>query len=447
MFGFAVRAVAWSLALFAALRLPWIDLHAVLPVTQWQGRAADALFGASPHAVQVTSACSGADALALCAGAILGYPAMWSRRRAGVAGAVVLLLAANIVRIATLGRAAGSPRLFETLHLYVWPGVFTLAIAIYVFTWMHLVERRASGAVAVTALAAEPSHAPLRVSSRTRRFAWVTVVLLVLCVGLSPGLADNSVVLAIAAFIARAAAFVLLSLGLQAGATTNVLWTAHGGFLVTSECIVTPLIAVYWGAVIAYIRRWPVAVLALMAAVPLFTALGVARLLVVALPAGLAASPLFFVHAFYQLVAAAALVFVAARWRQASAPRVWRRWAAGCAVGVVLTYVSAPLYAQTGAIAGAPVAAAADAQGAIAFVPSFQVGLTCALAVAASVNAWRSRMMAVGLLAGTQVAFFLAIGIAGRYGLEPHARDVRAWALLIPVLIVIGLVARERSRP
>jgi hypothetical protein len=325
--------------------------------------------------------------------------------------------------------------------------VFTLAIAIYVFTWMHLAERRESAAVAMTELSAGPSLAPLRVSPRTWRFAWVTVVLLALLVVLSPSLADNGAVLAVAALIARTASFVLLSLGLQAGATTNVLWTAHGGFLVTSECIVTPLIAVYCGAVIAYARRWPVAALALMVAVPLFTALGVARLLVVALPAGLAGSPLFFVHAFYQLLAAAVLVLVAARWRQASAPRVWRRWAAGCAVGVALTYVSAPLYAQTAAIAGAPVAAVADSQGAIAFVPSFQVGLTCALAIAASVNAWRSRMMAIGLLAGTQLAFFVAIGIAGRYNLEPHARDVRAWALLIPVLIVIGLVGRERSRP
>ena len=71
---FALRGVAWSLGLFSALRLPWFELHAVLPLTQLQGRIAARAFGAPVLPIEVTLACSGADALALCAGAILAFP-------------------------------------------------------------------------------------------------------------------------------------------------------------------------------------------------------------------------------------------------------------------------------------------------------------------------------------------------------------------------------------
>ena len=51
-----------------------------------------------------------------------------------------------------------------------------------------------------------------------------------------------------------------------------------------------------------------------LAAPPLFVALGIARLLVVALPDAVG-SPLFFVHAFYQLLLGAIIVIAAALWR------------------------------------------------------------------------------------------------------------------------------------
>lgn len=444
MIGFAVRALAWSLSLFGIVRLPWIDAEAVLPLTQLQGRAADAVFGASTHAVQVTSACSGVDAFALCAGAVLAYPVTWSRRLAGVGGAVGLLLVTNVVRIATLGHAAGSPRLFDTLHVYVWPGVFTLAIAAYVFTWMYVADGRPL--YPGTGVHEAPiGVAPLDYSSRSRHFVCLGVVLLVVFIAFAPMSIDNRGVLAVAAFITATTAQLLAAFGLQAGATANVLWTAHGGFLVTPDCIVTPLIPVYCAAVIAYGRRWPVTALALVAAVPLFTVLGVARLLVVALPAGLAGSPLFFVHAFYQLFAAAVLVWLAAWWRQGAGIRLWRQWILGCAAGAVAIYLTAPVYAHT-ALAATASLAGADPQGAIGFVPSFQIGLALALALAASVHSWRAAAIGLGLLAVAHVTFLAVLDIGSRYGLAPHARDVRVWAVLVPVLIVMGLVAHERSR-
>lgn len=76
-FEFALRGVAWSLGLFGLLRLGWLETHAVLPLTQLQARLAESGFGTPAVPIDVTLACSGADALALCAGAILAYPSIW----------------------------------------------------------------------------------------------------------------------------------------------------------------------------------------------------------------------------------------------------------------------------------------------------------------------------------------------------------------------------------
>ncbi len=141
---FALRGVAWSLGLFGVMRLGWFETHAILPLTQLQARFAQSSFGTPGLPIQVTLACSGADAFALCAGAILAYPAIWQLRLGGAAGGIGLILALNTVRIGTLGRAAGSPPWFEALHVYVWPALLTLAIAGYVFSWMRFADRRAA---------------------------------------------------------------------------------------------------------------------------------------------------------------------------------------------------------------------------------------------------------------------------------------------------------------
>ncbi len=75
-------------------------------------------------------------------GAILAYPVQWRTRLAGAACGAALILGLNTLRIGTLGRAAASPAWFNTLHVYVWPAVLTLAIAGYVFAWMRLADRR-----------------------------------------------------------------------------------------------------------------------------------------------------------------------------------------------------------------------------------------------------------------------------------------------------------------
>src|ERR1700722_7859637 len=117
----------------------------------------------------------------------------------------------------------------------------------------------------------------------TRRFVVLTVAFLLLFSAASPLYLESAGVLALAGFIARAAAVILGVVGISAHAVANVLWTPRGGFLVTQECISTPLIPVYLAAICAYSTTWRRLALGALAAGPLFIALGVVRLLVVAL--------------------------------------------------------------------------------------------------------------------------------------------------------------------
>jgi hypothetical protein len=147
-----------------------------------------------------------------------------------------------------------------------------------------------------------------------RRFIVLTLVFLVAFIAASPLYLDSRLLLSVAALAARSAALILRLTGLDAVATANMLTTSRGSFLVTQECLSTPLIPVYLAAVAAYSRTWRRGALALLAAAPLFFVLGVARLLVVALPNALVGSPRFAIHAFYQVLLAVVVVHLAAAW-------------------------------------------------------------------------------------------------------------------------------------
>ena len=249
--------------------------------------------------------------------------------------------------------------------------------------------------------------------------------------------------LALAGFIARAAAALLAGAGITAHATANVLWTPRGGFLVTQECISTPLIPVYLAAVCAYSTTWRRRIFGVLAAPPLFIALGIVRLLVVALP-DVVGSPLFLVHAFYQLLLGAVIVFLAALWRHggSAAPR---HALAGVLVGVVFVYLLGPLYTHVVTYqAGAPLA---DPQGAIAFLPAFQVGLYLALSIAAFVAVdWKRSSPGSRFSALTQATGLLALQTIAESGLSAHVRDIRGWAVVGPVLIFAAVVHVARAR-
>ena len=451
-FKFALRGVAWSLGLFSLFRLNWTEAHVVLPLTRVQGGLAVGLFGTPTLPVEVTLACSGADALAMCLGAVLAYPVKWRARLAGAGGGAALILGLNTLRIGTLGRAAASPEWFSTLHVHVWPALLTLGIAGYVFAWMRLAGRRHppdERGVTRDPLPSERPPSPLTTArlapKPTRRFVGLTVAFLLLFLLASPLYLESPSVLALAGFVARSAAVILGVVGVSAQAAANVLWTPRGGFLVTQECIATPLIPVYLAAICAHSTTWRRLILGVVAAAPLFIALGIVRVLVVALPDAVVASPLFLAHAFYQLLLGAVVVFLAAQWRHggSAAPRYAL---VGVIVGVAFVLLVGPLYTRIVTYpAGAPLD---DPQGAIALLPSFQIGLYLALWVAAfAAVGWRGLLAGLAVLGLTQTAGLLALhALASHAGLTAHVRDVRGWAVAGPVLIFAAVLNVARAR-
>ncbi len=436
---FVVRVLVSSLAAFALLRLSWTDAHLILPVTQMQGAWALAIFGTPALPVAVTNACSGADAIALCAGAVLAYPVAWRARLAGLAGGLAMILVLNTVRIGTLSLMVASPRSFDVVHVYIWPTVLTLAIAAYVFTWMHIADRASRQLHA--AHDREPLGAPHTVTP-SRRFIVLTATLVVLFAAASPLYLDSRVVLAAGAFLAQVTAAILVTAGIDAHATGHVMVTARGAFGVTQECIATPLIPVYVAAVCAYATSRTRMTAGLIATLPLFTALGVARLLLVALPTTLMSAPMFLVHAFYQLLLGVVVVYIAATWRHGSR-RAPAYAAAGVSAGLLFVWLLGPLY--TFIVTPGVGTALDDPQGAVAFLPAFQAGLYLSLCVAAFVTTrWSRVVTGFGLLAVTQITGLVALHALALGGLSAQVRDVRAWAVAGPVLIFAAVVSHAR---
>jgi hypothetical protein len=224
---------------------------------------------------------------------------------------------------------------------------------------------------------------------------------------------------------------------------------------VTPDCLATPLVPLYVAGVLSLRLSWPRLALALAAAPPLFAALAVARLLLLALPPALAASPLFFVHGFHQLVLAVTFVALVALWREPPGPRRWARAVgrAGVALGAAAILGIVAGAALTRAVLGATravaslaphtlteLAAPGDAQGALALLPAYQMALLLALGIAA-VAAWRSLLCAVGVLLASQVVFLVVLGeLADHAGLVAHALLLRAWAVGVPVVLTLAML-------
>jgi exosortase/archaeosortase family protein len=445
---FLLAALAWSLGLFALLRSPWAEGRLVLPLTRLQEQAAEYFAGRPAVPIAVTSECSGTDVLALCLAAILACPVPWRARLAGAAGGVALVLALNTVRIATLGRAAASPALFQTLHLQVWPAILILFTSGYVFAWMRG-TLRARGRAEEGASGGDEA-----LSLIVRRFVPRAAVLLVAFALCIPWIASSRALLGAGAWMVRSAAFLLTGAGVAATASGNVLATSRGAFVMTPECIATALIPLYVAGVLAARLSWPRRALALAAGLPLFALLAIARLLVLALPPALAASPLFLVHGFHQLVLALVGVVLVALWREPPAPGRWARAArrAGAALGAAAILAAVLGHALTTAVLGAAgavaslapqtlteLAAPGDGQGALALLPAYQAGLLLAIGMTAFPG-WRRFISAFGLLLASQVVLLAVLGeLAAHAGLVAHALLLRAWAVGVPVVLALVL--------
>ncbi len=439
--GFLLRALGWFALIFGVTRLAWVQQHLLDPYAGVLARLAAG--GRPAPGVVVDTSCTGADAMALCLGVVLAFPASWRRRLVGGAGGLALIAGANVLRIAMLSAVVDDRALFERLHLRIWPAALIVLTAGFVFLWMRWATAAAGPAPAARRPAAA---APL-----WRFLAW-TLVLVAAYYALYERLLASAVLLEAARLAAAAASVVIGAFGGAAVVTDSYLRTAHGSWVVTPECVTTPLIPVYLAGALTAPLGWRGRALALAAAAPLFTLLATLRLLVLALPPAAVGSHFVAVHAFYQLVAAAALVaWVATRDKSGGSGRRAARalalgLAAAAGAGAVDAVALRPLAAG---LAGALHLGhgAVDEQGVTTFLLAFEVGLFVALVRAAGVPL-RDRRRLAGL-AGTALVALATTAILGELathlGFEAPAVWIRAWALAAPALAAWLTSSSRRS--
>jgi SAM-dependent methyltransferase len=263
--------------------------------------------------------------------------------------------------------------------------------------------------------------------------------------------------------VASGAAGVLRACGAQAMANGPLVTTARGAYVVTAECLLTPLIPLWVVAVLSVpLARWQ-RVVGLALTLPVLGAVAVARLLVLAAPPALVESPLLVVHGFHQLVLFAAIAAVASYWAEARTEG--RLGRAGSKTALVLgatllvsllvgRLYDATIVAAAGALrAWAPHALITllppgDVQGALALLPVFQVALLGALAWVVRSRVVRRRLAAAALvLWASQVSLLVLLGeLAARVGFTPHALAIRAWAVGWPLVLAFLTLDRRAAR-
>jgi hypothetical protein len=125
-----------------------------------------------------------------------------------------------------------------------------------------------------------------------------------------------------------------------------------------------------------------------------------------------------------------------------------RRAFVGGILGVAGVYVFGPAYTRLLTSIFAATTPLHDPQGAVALLPPFQAGLYVALFVAAFADfKWRPFVIGLALLGLSQIAALAVLHLAASHAaLTPHVRDVRAWALAIPLLLVAAMATYDRPR-
>ena len=456
MLRFTLVTGAWFVGLFGLMRLPWVERTLLTPFAQLQQGVADQLTGAPSDLVYADASCSGGDPMALCAGAILAYPATWGARLRGAAVGLTVITALNVVRLGNLSLVAEDGALLELLHIYIWPGILILAAAGFVYAWMGRQGTAADGGpgagAAAGALPGDPVLGPA-----ARRFLLLAALLVVAYFATAPFFYQSPAVDVIAGWIALAGGTILSAAGTTARVSGALIYTPHGAFVVTQECIFTPLIPLYLAGALAAPLGWKRRTAMLLATPAVFFALGVSRLLVLAVPAAVVGSYVTAIHAFSQTLVAVLLVAAAAFATAGAARRGAARAAVAIALGAVAAFAAAPVLgalaggatAGLEALAGLALHAFADDQGAWAILPAFQVGLFTALwiAVAGGGRSWRRALLGLGGVVLAQAVLGVLVGaLAHNYGFNPHVGLIRGWALVLPAAAVWWLARPARRK-
>lgn len=435
----------WTLAGHTLLANASVTTALVVPFSQWQGGLAARYILSGPLNLSVVPSCSGLDVMALCVAATLAYPVAWRRRLTGAAIGVVLLLVLNVFRLATLARASHSPW-FETLHVSVWPAVLVLATAGWVVIWIRSSDH-ASGTKSAPAW---------------RRYAFWTAGFLAAYVITVPLLTDWQVLDLVARDVAHLTVWLLNAIGVDASVTGRLLRARDVSYLITPECVTTPLVALYLGAVCAAPLGWRARALGLAACLPLFLSLAVVRLLTVALPPLMLGTDLILTHAFHQVVAGVVALAVFAIWARHRQSRLQAVGVALIVAAIVGTGSALLGFAYVKAMAGVlhvlhlpvpagviPSAGNGDVQGALLVLPIYQVSLFLGLTAIVWSRIAASRWAIVGLvLVASQVAFLAAQGWLESAGISPlPALWIRGWAVVVPVVLtwVLCQVSSARS--
>jgi S-adenosylmethionine decarboxylase len=432
---FLAEATVWVVGLIALIRLPWISEHFINALITFQTTLIS-WYGA-PQATNlvVTADCSGADVAALCLGVTLAFPVPWTRRLVGAAIGAAVVFGVNAVRLASLYSVASRPDTLNLLHVYVWPAVLSLVAIGYVFAWVQWNTRAASPA-----------------SPAWSRFFKAAFAGFVVYAASAPWALTSPLLGRVGAWTAESGRFILNGFGAEVSASGALLQTARGAFLVTQECLFTPMLPLFVAGVLAVPmpprRRW----LWLAMTPAVFFALGIARLFALVLPPYVIAQPAIVAHGFYQFLAGAVVIVGAALWasRREASGRAWLTPAGALAVSLAVgVFASAPwrgvvewlanTLAAGSQIPPLPLVSAGDHQGALALMPGYQLAIVCGLwfAVRRRVT---PRHLGVALLCllALSVAFLVAASaVHAQWGVFPHAVLVRGWAVAIPVAIAL----------
>ncbi len=445
--GFLIRALLWSTALFALMRVTWVEQTMIAALLDLQGTIVR-WYVSTSGSITITPSCGATDAMSMCLGVVLGL----SRDKLkcdggsiGAIGGITIILAVNIVRIGTLAILVSKwPGAFESVHELVWPIVITLAIAAYVWWWI----RRVANTSASPRQQAATNLAPA--SLQGRRFALTAGALLALQLFTAPWTMTSTAMNTVGHWTAETAHITLSGVGVPSTADKTLITTSRGTFQITPECLLTPVLPIYLAAVLSLPLGLRRRIGALLAAAPIFFGLAVVRVLVLALPPSAVASPIYFVHGFFQIVLALAIVAMLCRpvteKLAASTILDWRRFGQSVAIGFVASIAGGqPLTMVTQALASAlapwfphaltNMIVTGDPQGVLVLAPGYELGLLAAMwwALRPRPRVGRTFVALAGLIISLVILAVAAGAWLAHAGVLPHALILRAWTVVAPL--------------